>query len=158
MVDEKAKGSFSDVGTSSDLRESLKRSSEKFLENVINEIFERRRDYFTFELTKILDEMDSGQKGRAEAEGSEWIEIESLSRLRTVVGGRFASLKEKWIEAGFPLRKHRGDTASVYELDEKGWLSLSAWISKQGFEAQLPNADSKWLFKLKPLPGSIKSK
>ncbi len=38
-----------------------------------------------------------------------WTRIESLSRLRAIVGGRFKNLKEKWVGAGFPLREHRGD-------------------------------------------------
>ena len=40
---------------------------------------------------------------------SGWLRIESLSQLRATVGGRFQNLKQKWVEAGFPLREHRGD-------------------------------------------------
>lgn len=91
-----------------------------------------------------------GLTGRSD-EG--WIGIESLSRLRSVVGGRFQNIKKKWIDAGFPLREHRGDRWREFELVEAGWLDLSTWIAKQGFEARLTRESKDFLFELRPFAG-----
>ncbi|MBX7139143.1 MAG: hypothetical protein K1X83_14305 [Oligoflexia bacterium] len=68
---------------------------------------------------------------------TEWVGIESLSALRAMVGGRFHSLKTRWVEAGLPLKEHRGDKVTLGELDKSGWIELTSWISKQGFEVRL---------------------
>ena len=84
----------------------------------------------------------------AEVRG-EWTGIESLSRLRSVVGGRFQNIKKKWTDAGFPLREHRGDKWQEYTLDKDGWVELACWIAKQGFEARLTPESREFLFELR---------
>lgn len=87
----------------------------------------------------------------AEIQSGEWIGVESLSRLRSVVGGRFQNIKKKWVEAGLPLREHRGDRWKEFDLNKDGWLELVAWIGKQGFEARLTPESEEFIFQLRPL-------
>lgn len=76
--------------------------------------------------------------GEPEAETvASWIVIDSLSRLRSEVGGRFDNIKRKWLGAGFPLREHRGDRDKEYEVDEEGWERMVHWLLKHNFEARL---------------------
>jgi hypothetical protein len=78
-----------------------------------------------------------------------WTRIESLSRLRAIVGGRFKNLKEKWVGAGFPLREHRGDREERGSVNTEGWLELSSWISRQGYEVRLAGEADPWLFEIR---------
>ncbi len=80
---------------------------------------------------------------------SEWISISSLSQLRKATGGRFQNLKERWVKAGFPLRQHRGDKSESWTLSEEGWLALSLWINKQGFEARLSGCPKDVIFEIR---------
>ena len=126
--------------------------SEKDLEEIravfINEelaLFEQtlesavaaRRPTLLARLIERLGPLISVQDKVSEDAGADWIAIESLSRLRSTVGGRFQNLKERWIDAGLPLRRHRGDRGKKYKVSEKGWFELANWISKQGYEARL---------------------
>jgi hypothetical protein len=81
----------------------------------------------------------------------EWTGVESLSRLRSVVGGRFQNIKKKWTDAGFPLREHRGDKWQEYTLHKEGWVELASWIAKQGFESRLTPESREFLFELRPV-------
>lgn len=65
-----------------------------------------------------------------------WIEIESLSQLRGIVGGRFTTVKAHWMAAGFPLRAHRGDRSKPVRRNDEGWLELSLWLDSQGYTAR----------------------
>jgi hypothetical protein len=128
-------------------------ASEKlgaYFEDIIADVFLQKRDFFIHAIRQKLVGM-SLQSNQPEVtdEGEEWIQILSLSRLRSVVGGRFQNLKDKWIEAGFPLREHRGDTGAQYEVSEEGWIAISNWIAGQGFEARLASSDSKHLFEVR---------
>jgi hypothetical protein len=89
------------------------------------------------------------QKVTTEIKGREWIGVESLSRLRSVVGGRFQNIKKKWVDAGLPLREHRGDRWKEFDLNKDGWLELVAWIGKQGFEARLTPESEEFIFQLR---------
>lgn len=75
-----------------------------------------------------------------------WTGVHSLSQLRAIVGGRFKNLKEKWTEAGFPIRAHRGDRLERAAIDPTGWTGLAQWISRQGFDARLPTEEEEFLF------------
>lgn len=88
----------------------------------------------------------------APSSSEEWQPIESLSRLRSQVGGRFQQLKQRWVAAGFPLKEHRGDKTSEVRLDERAWLELSAWMLKQGYEARLTPERSDVLFEIRAVP------
>lgn len=81
--------------------------------------------------------------------GKGWLAIESLSALRNLVGGRFHNLKERWVEAGFPLKEHRGDKTQKFEVNKQGWVELSNWIMKQGYEARLVLDREDCLFELR---------
>lgn len=83
----------------------------------------------------------------------DWVAIESLSALRAVVGGRFQQLKERWVEAGFPLREHRGDRQQSAEFNEAGWVELSRWIVKQGFEVRRAQEGEEFFFKIRIVIG-----
>ena len=120
-------------------------------EDIIAEIFEDRKEIYAMHIRKriasgggeISDGIPSG--GRQ----SEWIEIDSLSRLRGVVGGRFENLKNKWLAAGFPLKESKNTKNEHYKVDQRGWLELSTWISNQGFEARLNPDKKEILFEIK---------
>lgn len=88
-----------------------------------------------------------------EVQGAAWQGVESLSRLRSIVGGRFQNIKKKWTDAGFPLREHRGDRWKDFSLNDEGWLELSNWILKQGFEARLTTDSEEYLFELRKIGG-----
>lgn len=122
---------------------------------LVREALERRRQGITYNLARtfyhFLKENVPRVSEEAQSEESDWEQIESLSQLRAVVGGRFKNLKEKWIGAGFPLRQHRGDRQLEAELSESGWLELSVWINKQGFNARLAQPEQPWLFEVRKL-------
>lgn len=89
------------------------------------------------------------QQALASSRDGEWHEIDSLTKLRGVVGGRLENLRARWTASGFPLKAHRGDTDLRYDLAPAGWSDLSNWLEKQGFEAVLAPAGSKHFFKTK---------
>jgi hypothetical protein len=121
------------------------------MEDALQTAFNLRRDFLVSELLKRL--MSRGFAGEEPAgesgQPTEWFKVESLSRLRSAVGGRFDNLKKRWVDAGFPLREHRGDKKLEAALNEKGWRQLSAWILKQGFEARLAPEGADYLLELK---------
>jgi len=130
----------------------LDQSVEVF-SSALESAFETRRDFFVHEMVQKLGAAQLSEQDavRAGSAPQEWIGIESLSRLRNMVGGRFQNLKKKWMGAGFPLREHRGDKGTNYKVDETGWIELSNWILKQGFESRLPSDSSDCLFELRAL-------
>lgn len=78
---------------------------------------------------------------RISADERAWTAIDSLSKLRAEVGGRFQNLRERWLQSGFPLREHRGDQPDRWKVDFDGWSELSSWIFKQGFESRLSDGE-----------------
>ena len=100
------------------------------------------------EIATRVNQPQEGEPGETETE-SAWIGIDSLSRLRGHVGGRFQNLKERWLGAGFPLKDHRGDKLEVITLDPLGWLELVSWLSRQGFEARAVDATKGFYFEIK---------
>ncbi len=122
---------------------------QKF-EKALESVLEERRDFFVHEVRLLCRGLALQAEAGAQSD-SRWIAVESLSRLRSIVGGRFQNLRKRWVEAGFPLREHRGDKSGQYTLNDQGWLELSNWILKQGFEVRLAAPDSDWLFELRPI-------
>ncbi len=113
----------------------------------------RRKQAITFSVARRFAECFQNS-GLAATESptrtdSGWLRIESLSQLRATVGGRFQNLKQKWIEAGLPLREHRGDREGKADFRQDGWLELSLWINKQGYDARLARDEEPWLFEVK---------
>ncbi len=125
---------------------------------LVREALEARRHVVVFELARMLrermDEHSLLAKNGAERGSPDWIHVESLSRLRQLVGGRFQNLKDRWVQAGFPLREHRGDRSGKPTLDPDGWMELVSWIGKNGYEARLAAEGVDWLFEIRELPRS----
>jgi len=121
-------------------------------EKIVRLAFEQNRQAILIGLRRYLTELSTQQQGASEnlMSDADWIQVESMSRLRGLVGGRFQNLKSRWTEAGFPLKEHRGDTkVAPPKINQEGWLELVAWIGKQGFEARLPSGESTWLFEIR---------
>ena len=78
----------------------------------------------------------------------EWTKVESLSQLRTLVGGRFHNLKAKWIAAGLPLRQHRGDRKEQAKINLEAWFELASWCSSQGYQVRLAGENDNYLLEL----------
>ena len=135
---------------------SLLGGVQDFFEKALSDAFTQRKDYIVHELTRRLVDVEVlANKGEREDEVEEtWIGVESLSRLRSVVGGRFENIKKKWVGAGFPLREHRGDKKKSFKLDDKGWIELSNWILKQGYEARIAHDSNDHLFELRSVSKS----
>ena len=133
--------------------ESLLEQTVSTFEAYLRDAFRARRDIFIFEIIKQLRrEQFAGPRAVVEESGDGgWIDIESLSKLRNVVGGRFENIKRKWVGAGFPLREHRGDKAGEFEVNSEGWVELSNWMSKHGYESRLRPDRAECLFQIKPL-------
>jgi len=151
-TDSKARSGFASDRA---LQELLSESMLSSVEQALSQTLEERVDIYTHELLSQLEASGIGKvSGAAQTQNesdSKWIAIESLSSLRNLVGGRFHNLKEKWIEAGFPLREHRGDKAGEVEVKKQGWIELTNWILKQGYEARLAPDREDCLFELRPL-------
>ena len=121
----------------------------------VRRAIERRRQVLGYEIARRCESLMNEKQLRGQIPGDEsgtdWIRIESLSKLRALVGGRFQNLKDRWVRAGFPLREHRGDRTGQKNIDYQGWIELSAWINKQGFELKLADEKEEWLFELRKL-------
>lgn len=116
-------------------------------EALVRSVFRERREFFANEIASALSAALAA--GAAPARQDEWIRIESLSQLRTMVGGRFQNLRARWMAAGFPLREHRGDKSGASRLDEHGWVELSNWMLKQGYEARPAPEGAEYLFEVR---------
>jgi hypothetical protein len=123
------------------------------LKSLVQNAVGLRRNVIVYTLArKIFAALESVGAGGARSlpiDTSTWTKIESLSQLRTVVGGRFQNLKERWIAAGLPLREHRGDRKEQARLNFDGWMELAAWVSRQGFEVRLAEENEQWLFEIR---------
>ncbi len=130
----------------------VERTTELF-EEVVQEVFQSRKEAYILYIMDRLRGRAAVAPGDISAPSSDepWIEIESLSRLRSVVGGRFQNIRKKWLGAGLPLREHRGDKQDEYEIVAEGWVELSNWILKQGYEARTTNDKTGCVIELRKL-------
>ena len=138
---------------SKELDNLLVNAEREVFAEVLNEAFDRRRPQLAFELQRVLSRAEP-ERAPAVAGGSptpaeRWVAVESLSRLRSLVGGRFQNVKDRWVSAGFPLREHRGEELHQVAASETGWLELSTWIAKQGFEARLTPESKEGFFEVR---------
>ncbi len=147
--DKPKEAAFPADGSSSD--RAMVTSHAPLIEEVVREAFDRNRELIVHDLKRRLGGMVAAEvtPGAAPQDDTGWQEIESMSRLRSLVGGRFQNLKERWTQAGFPLKEHRGDRGAEYKLNELGWLELSNWISQQGFEVRLRPDKADCLFEIR---------
>ena len=148
MAETKKKGAIEKSGGLEPLRDFIAKHDTALVEAVVTEALARRREFLVGEIASrfaALSPEHAIQRAEASPDASNWGAVESLSRLRSLVGGRFQNLKERWIGAGFPLREHRGEEHEAAAVNEQGWLELMNWISKQGFEARLtPGAKDRY--------------
>lgn len=121
--------------------------------DIVEEVFKKDKDYLIFELSRKLSGLSiTSDEEKLEVEdGGEWLQIDSLSKLRAEVGGRFQTLKARWLDAGFPLKAKKGQKIPEYELIQEGWVELEGWILKQGFEARYRPSESEYLFEIRKL-------
>ncbi len=137
------------------LRETIARHDAAIVTAVVDEAFLRRKNFLIGEIAARIANRQPAQGvvglEATSAEPGPWTSIESLSRLRSIVGGRFQNLKDRWTGAGFPLREHRGEEHEKTQVDERGWLELMSWVSKQGFEARLTPDATGHYFEIRKL-------
>lgn len=140
---------------------TLAQSADHLVEmrRIVREAIFRRKQALVFYLARALEQgyqsAASVQRNNVDLDAEGWEKIESLSQLRSVVGGRFQNLKKKWVEAGFPLREHRGDRGGIeIEISQQGWLELAVWVSGQGYEVRLADSSSAWFFEVRKLKKS----
>jgi len=136
---------------------SLVDASTARLRDAVRRAFQRNRDLLVAEIVRRARArgLAPGSVAVPHRTGGAWIGIASLSALRQLVGGRFQNLRDRWTAAGFPLREHRGDKEMEYQVNEGGWIELSSWILKQGYEARLTPDAPDSLFEVRalaPLP------
>ena len=126
----------------------------KYMEDCLIEVFEDRRGVLISYMKQRLSEVMSGELSKSvgkKSNGREWEGIDSLSKLRGIVGGRFENLKNRWLAAGFPLKQDKASKVGDFSVDEKGWIELSSWISNQGFEVRLNPEKKDVVFEIKSL-------
>ncbi len=140
-----------------DKLKALRQYQEDYYADLIRALLKRKRDYLVHALVCRLRQI--GFESRVASTVVEphaddtagWVAIDSLSGLRSVVGGRFQNLKKRWVDAGFPLKEHRGDRQLEYEIDQAGWVELSNWIFKQGYESRLAKGQTEFVFELRKI-------
>ncbi len=129
------------------------------IRSVVRGAIQRRRQAIVFYVAKRVTEQVKQTSLPAmspESSQVDWVHVESLSQFRSMVGGRFQKLKERWLAAGFPLREHRGDRAGSAEVDHDGWVELTVWVSRQGYKARLAREEDPWLFEIAPVEEKAK--
>jgi hypothetical protein len=119
------------------LRETLNRYETVF----VGQLRSLLRDCFDKDLSRLGGDSDT-----------QWVSIDSLSSLRSAVGGRFAKLKEHWLGAGLPMKSHRGEETKEFTLDEAGWVELEAYVSERGFVSRLADSEDSSIFYVRPRP------
>ena len=125
-------------------------------EQALNNAFDKRRDFYVHTIVSKLREMGLQERAVGGKDKTvDWLEIESLSKLRSIVGGRFQNIKAKWTNAGFPLKEHRGDKVEQFDLNKGGWIELTNWILSQGFEARLASNGEQHLFEIRPVRNDV---
>ncbi len=134
------------------VRNLVQHSAERYLE-LLDRVLAREHDFIVAEVTRRFRGVAQESEGQPASTEPVWVEIESLSRLRAIVGGRFQNLRDRWVGAGFPLREHRGDKDGEFSLNEAGWIELSNWVLKQGFESRLTPDKPGCLFELRVIRG-----
>lgn len=135
---------------SSDFEQILSEDLAAECERAVELALEVRRPQLLQSLIARLQESSIAQPETSDEEDDRaWVPVESLSALRGLVGGRFHNLKKRWVDAGLPLREHRGDKGGSVEIEQEGWVELTNWIMKQGFEVRRDPEDERCLFELR---------
>ena len=130
---------------------NLFRANLELFEAALEEAFQQKKDFLIHELSQRLSDSQTLASSHVPGWGSGWIRVDSMYRLRKVVGGRFEGIKRRWAEAGFPLLPHKGSKHEEFDLNQSGWARLSSWLDKKGFESRLSEAGSEGLFEVRVL-------
>jgi len=138
------------MSTKSDnlIQTSMVTSSVSMVTRAVSKAFEDNRDYLLSQLLKIQMVERNKEQIFQNAE-DEWISIDSMSKLRGIVGGRFDTLKAKWQLVGFPIKEKKGDQLPPFTVNPEGWIELETWLLKSGFAARLKPSDPQVLFEIK---------
>lgn len=144
----------------------LNEKEVRYLEDLMRKAFAGKRELIIQKIRKALflaagsqRQPRSGQNteytnsGASENQKSDqqWLSISSLSQLRAEVGGRFQNLRSRWLGAGFPLKEHKGDSNCDFSLDNEGWLELTNWVTKQGYEIRLSSDEATHFFEIRKI-------
>ena len=123
----------------SPLRDKVADLRQESVTTLLRQAFSRVRDEAIFQLSENLAAAvgSASVEGGATSAAENWLPIHSLSEIRKVVGGRFQNIKNRWVDAGFPLREHRGDREGEFSLNNDGWMRFRSWILEQGYEARI---------------------
>lgn len=135
----------SEVEFSAELRRSLENDIRESIRRSVAATFQRQREILVRGALEYLWVNISNVAAIRE----EWIPIHSLSKLRSVVGGKFANLKRRWLKCGLPLRESRGDRSEIGVMDSEGWVELSGWILEQGYESRVSENGAGSLFEVR---------
>ena len=135
----------------SDLFSKFDADTNAFIEKCVKTAFQNIHQSLVEYLSERINKEVLLKNRETKDSEAEWIQIESLSRLRSIVGGRFSNLKKKWEDAGFGLVAHRGERGRVDKLKQEGWVELSNWILKQGYEVRPKREGEDSLFSIRPL-------
>lgn len=155
MAKQSPKSSRTQQLKSAGLDEAIQKDISEWTERIVRRVVEQVQPSVITGLQASLAEIATRlDKSSTEAEtqgsgSSEWAGIDSLSRLRSHVGGRFQNLKDRWLGAGFPLKEHRGEKLEEVPINPVGWLDLVTWLSKQGYEARTVEVKSGFYFEIK---------
>jgi hypothetical protein len=123
-------------------------SSVSMISKAVARAFEDNRGYLLSQLRKIQT-VDNTMAETELKVSADWIAIDSMSKLRGIVGGRFGALKAKWQFAGLPLKEKKGEQLPQFTVNPEGWVELETWLLKSGFSARLKPGDLKVLFEIK---------
>ncbi len=123
------------------------------LENLLMKTFDEIEPYLVLQSKKqLVHASGSLEKSILDDDlDSKWIVIESLSRLRQVVGGRFDNIKRKWGAAGFPLKDHRGSQVDQVTVNQEGWVELCNWMIGQGYESRILPDNENGFFEVRSM-------
>lgn len=130
------------MGEMGDQRDVISKLRLELYERALRRVFRERSSFWESEMTRIF-------AGFSAEPGDEWREVGSLAALRKISGGRFEVLKRLWVEAGFPLRRHRGDRSMSARIEEQGWRNLVEWLDGKGFEVRRPPGSSEHLIEIR---------
>lgn len=135
----------------SSLREELEARCLGVVESAIARYYEALVAGCLHIIREELGTVAAPESRPAEGEPAKWIPIASLHSLRKLVGGRFAYLKERWVNAGFPLKDSKREVLGPVEADPAGWQELRSWLLSRGFEAR-PATAAECLFEIRKTP------
>lgn len=132
-----------------EFKKKVSEAQQSLIIKTIERIFEERGDVWSHIIAKRLEDVTAGITLVPGDQLDNWEPIESLSKLRALVGGRFQNLRDRWVKAGFPLREHRGDRAGEVSLSEEGWTELAGWLLEHGYESRICNDQANVIFEIR---------